>query len=99
MIIGTDTYDEDSIREIIKIRALEEEIQVEEEALNRLTRIGCERSLRYGVQLLSIAAENAKSNGRDKVTLSDVERVDSLFMDVNEAVEHLKKYESLMMKH
>lgn len=99
IIIGTDTYDEDSVREIIRIRAIEEGIEVEEEALKRLTKIGCERSLRYGVQLLSIAAENAKSNGRNKVTLNDVERVDGLFMDVSEAVEHLKKYESLMLKH
>ncbi|MCX8170026.1 MAG: RuvB-like domain-containing protein, partial [Candidatus Methanomethyliaceae archaeon] len=99
IIIGTDTYDEESIREIIRIRAIEERIEVEEEALKRLTKIGCDRSLRYGVQLLSIAAENARSGGRDKVALSDVERVDNLFMDVSEAVEHLKKYESLMMKH
>lgn len=33
------------------------------------------------------------------MTIDDVERVDKLFMDVSEAVEHLKKYESLMLKH
>jgi len=99
IIIGTETYDEESVREIIRIRAIEENIEIEEDALIKLTKIGTERSLRYAVQLLSISAENAKSNGRNRVTLSDVERVDGLFMDVSEAVEHLKKYESLMLRH
>jgi TBP-interacting protein len=99
IIIGTDTYDEESIREILKIRAIEENIEFEDQALERLTKIGHERSLRYAVQLLSIAAENAKIEGRKKITIKDVERVDGLFMDVSEAVEHLKKYEGLMMRH
>ncbi len=99
IIIGTETYDEESVREILKIRAVEEAVEVEEEALKKLTKIGANRSLRYAVQLLSIAAEHAKSSGRNKITSEDVDRVDYLFMDVSEAVQHLKKYEELMMKH
>ncbi|MCD6409878.1 MAG: RuvB-like helicase [Candidatus Verstraetearchaeota archaeon] len=99
IIIGTETYDEESVREILKIRAVEEDVEIGEEALKKLTKIGAERSLRYAVQLLSIAAEHAKSSGRSKITSEDVDRVDYLFMDVSEAVQHLKKYEELMMKH
>lgn len=99
VIIGTETYDPESIREILRIRAREEDIDLDEEALNKLTEIGSKRSLRYSVQLLSIAAENARSRGASKVSVEDVDRVDDLFMDVSEAVEHLRKYESLMLKH
>lgn len=99
IIIGTETYDEASVREIVAIRAREEGVEVEEEALRRLTEIGTKRSLRYAAQLLSIAAEHARSSGSPKVTAKDVERVDGLFMDIGEAVDHLKKYEALMLKH
>ncbi|OYT50109.1 MAG: TATA box-binding protein [Desulfurococcales archaeon ex4484_204] len=99
VIIGTETYDAESIREILKIRATEEDIKLSDGALNKLTEIGARRSLRYAVQLLSIAAENARSRGANEVDAADVDRVDHLFMDVTEAVEHLKKYESLMIRH
>jgi len=97
VIIATHEYDADSIREILKIRAAEEKIKVENDALEKLTEIGSTSSLRYAVQLLSLAAQNAKCAKRDVVTLKDVERVQSLFMDVNQAVEHLKKYEMRML--
>ncbi|MBS7607095.1 RuvB-like helicase [Candidatus Bathyarchaeota archaeon] len=97
VIIATHEYDAESIREILKIRANEEKIKLEKDALERLTEIGSSSSLRYAVQLLSLAAQNAKYMKRDTVTLSDVERVQSLFMDVNQAVEHLKKYEMRML--
>lgn len=58
-----------------------------------------ETSLRYSVQLLSLAAQNAKSAKRKDVSLKDVERVSKLFMDVSEATEHPRKYEDKMMTH
>ncbi|MBS7649361.1 MAG: RuvB-like domain-containing protein [Candidatus Bathyarchaeia archaeon] len=97
VIIATHEYDADSVREILKIRANEEKIKVDEAALKRLTEVGASSSLRYAVQLLSLAAQNARFVKRDIVTLDDVERVQSLFMDVNQAVEHLKKYEMRML--
>jgi len=51
------------------------------------------------VQLLSLAAQNAAAMKRKSVTVEDVERVDSLFMDVGEAGEHLRKYEEKLMHH
>ena len=64
-----------------------------------LTEIGAKSSLRYSVQLLSLAAQNAGTTKRKTVTVKDVERVNSLFMDVNEAAEHLRKYENKLMYH
>ncbi|MEM2112421.1 MAG: RuvB-like domain-containing protein [Candidatus Bathyarchaeia archaeon] len=99
VIIATHEYDAESIQEILRIRTVEEKIKLERDALERLTEIGTKSSLRYAVQLLSLAAQNAKMLKREKVTLEDVERVSSLFMDVGEATEHLKKYEEKLMYH
>jgi len=99
VIIATQEYDADSIREILRIRAREEKITIDNDALEKLTEIGRKSSLRYAVQLLSLAAQNAKAMKRDAVTVEDVERVDLLFMDVTEATEHLRKYEEKLMYH
>jgi len=99
VIIGTHEYDPDSIREILRIRSSEEKVRIENDALERLTEVGSKSSLRYAVQLLSLAAQNARAMKRERVTVEDVERVDKLFMDIGEAAEHLKKYEERMMLH
>jgi len=99
VIIGTHEYDPDSIREILHIRSNEEKVKIEDDALERLTEAGSKSSLRYAVQLLSLAAQNAKTMKRERVTVEDVERVDKLFMDIGEAADHLKKYEKRMMLH
>ena len=99
VIISTQPYDRESIREILKIRAVEEKIEMEDDALEKLTEIGERSSLRYAVQLLSLASQNARRQKREKVTAEDVERVSTLFMDINEAAEYLKKYEERMLTH
>ncbi len=99
VIIATHGYDAESIREILRIRAREEKVTIENEALERLTEIGAKSSLRYAVQLLSLSAQNAKTMKRESITNEDVERVDSLFMDTFEATEHLRKYEEKLMYH
>ncbi len=75
VIIGTDEYDADSIGEILKIRTKEEDIKIQKEALQKLTEVGAKTSLRYSVQLLSLAAQNAKTSKRRKITVEDIERV------------------------
>lgn len=99
VIIGTEVYDRDSIKAILKIRSEEEKINLSNDALEKLADIGERTSLRYAVQLLSMAAQNAKVEGRNSVEVTDVERVSSLFMDVSEAVRHLAKYEERLLKH
>lgn len=99
VIIATHDYDPESIREILRIRSNEEKVKIEKEALERLTEVGSKSSLRYSVQLLSLAAQNARAMGREKVGVEDVNRVDKLFMDIGEAAEHLKKYEEKLMRH
>lgn len=99
VIIGTQEYDVESIGEILRIRSGEEKVELDENALEKLTEIGAKSSLRYSVQLLSLAAQNARAAKREKVTVEDVERVSGLFMDIGEAADHLRKYEEKLMYH
>jgi len=99
VIIATQEYDKESVKEILNIRAGEEKVKIDENALEKLADVGVKSSLRYAVQLLSLAAQNAKRMKREKVTVEDVERVDSLFMDISEASEYLRKYEEKFLTH
>jgi TBP-interacting protein len=99
VIIATQMYDIESVKEILKIRSSEEHIKLEKDALDKLAEIGAKSSLRYVVQLLSLAAQNSKTAKKEKVTIEDVQRVDDLFMDIGEAAEYLRKYEERMMIH
>lgn len=99
VIIGTQGYGPESIREILRIRCEEENIKMKKNAIQRLTDVGSKSSLRYAVGLLSLAAQSAKTAGRDRVTIKDVERVDKLFMDIGEAADYLKQYEDKLMTH
>ncbi len=98
LIINTRPYTPDEIREILKVRAKEEGVKLTDEALEYLTKIGAETSLRYAVQLLTPAYEVAKENEREEVTKSDVERVRRLFADVKTSTEYLREFEEKMMK-
>ncbi len=98
VIITTEKYEPDEIEEILKIRMKEEDIKAEEEALALLKEIGGSTSLRHAVQILSIAGVRARAKGRDKISPKDVEEVKSLFRNVQDAVEYLKKYESELLR-
>jgi TBP-interacting protein len=99
VIIATQLYDTESVKEILRIRSGEEKIKLEKAALEKLAEVGAKSSLRYAVQLLSLAAQNAKSAKKEKVSLEDVQRVDDLFMDMSKAAEYLRKHEEKMMIH
>lgn len=99
VIIMTEEYDAESIREILKIRANEEKVKVSGEALEKLTEIGVRTSLRYAVQLLSFAAQSARIEKRSEVNVDDVNKVNNLFADVGEATKYLRKYEEKLLKH
>ena len=99
VIISTEEYEADSIREILKIRADEEKTSEDERALEKIAEIGSKTSLRYSVQLLSLTAQNSKNTKRKKVAVQDVKRVGKLFMGISEASQHLKKYKEKMKFH
>ncbi|MEM0232786.1 MAG: RuvB-like domain-containing protein, partial [Candidatus Nezhaarchaeales archaeon] len=98
LIIKMRPYTEDEVKEILKVRAKEEGVKLSDDALEVLTKIGVESSLRYAVQLLAPALEIAKYQGRDVVTSEDVKRACEMFIDVKKSVSYLKKYEEMFLK-
>ena len=98
LIIPTRPYNADEIREIIKIRAEELEIELDPPALEELTKIGVENSLRYSVQLLEPALVIAQRNNRSVVKVEDVLEAAKLFSDVKRSIKFVKEYESLLVK-
>ncbi len=98
LIIPTRPYNADEIREIIKIRAHEEEVELEDDALEELVKIGVETSLRYAVQLMEPARIIALNNGRSKISVEDIRNARKLFIDVSQSVKYLKEYEEKFLK-
>ncbi|MDW7974066.1 MAG: RuvB-like helicase [Sulfolobales archaeon] len=97
LIITTTPYSPEEIKEIISIRADEEDVPLSEEALKLLTKLGAERSVRYAVQLLEPARMIAQRRGSAKVETSDVEEASRLFADLKRSVEMVEKYKEFMM--
>ncbi|RLJ08766.1 MAG: TATA box-binding protein [Candidatus Aenigmatarchaeota archaeon] len=98
LIINTKPYSGEAIRKIIEERAKTEKINLEEKALEFLTKLGEETSLRHSIQLLAPAKEIAKSGKKEKITEKDVKRAAKLFVDVRQSVNYLSEIENRMLK-
>ena len=92
LIITTEPYGEADIRTILTIRAEEEDVEMEADALELLTRIGCDTSLRYAIQLITAAALAAARRKAPAVAPEDVARVYGLFIDVRRSVQLMAEY-------
>jgi len=66
---------------IVTIRAKTESILIEESAIEALGDVGVKTSLRYAIQLLTPANILGGINGREKVSVEDIEEVNGLFFD------------------
>ncbi len=98
LIIPMRPYTLDEMREIIKIRADEEDVKLSKDALEALVKIASQRSLRYAVQLMQPARIIAERKGREEVSAEDVEEVAKLFVDLSQSVEFAKRWEEKFMK-
>ncbi len=98
LIIRTRPYTPEEIKEILRIRADEEDIPLTEEALKVLTKIGSERSLRYAMQLMEPSRIIAERNGRTKVLAEDIEEAMKYFVDVKESVKYIQQLEEKFLK-
>jgi RuvB-like protein 2 len=72
---------------------LEEDVQIEDNALGLLTRIGKETSLRYAIQLITAASLNAAKRNAKSVGPEDISRAYHLFVDVKRSTQYLKDYQ------
>ncbi|KAK9318124.1 TIP49 C-terminus-domain-containing protein [Lipomyces starkeyi] len=80
IIISTSPYSPKEIREILHIRAQEEEIEL------------IETSLRYAANLIAVAHLVAAKRKANVVDVDDVKRSYTLFLDKDRSVEYLSQY-------
>jgi TBP-interacting protein len=92
LIITTRPYTRDEIKRILEIRAAEERVKLSPEALEKLTDIGEQSTLRYAVQLLTPSQIIARENGREEITPEDVEKAVKLFSDIRRSVQEVERW-------
>ncbi|CAG5128259.1 unnamed protein product [Candidula unifasciata] len=97
VIISTVPYDEKEIKQILKIRCEEEDVEMSDDALTVLTRIGMETSLRYAIQLITAANLVCRKRKGTEVDVDDIKRVYSLFLDESRSTQFLKEYQQEFM--
>jgi len=93
MIISTVPYSEAEVRRILEIRCEEEDVEMSTDALDLLTKIGMETSLRYSIQMITIASLCCIKRKGTEVGLEDIKRVYSLFVDVKRSTQFLLEYQ------
>ena len=93
VIVSTHPYDVDEIRQILSIRAQEEDVDLTSDALALLTKIGSEAGLRYASNLITTASLMSGKRKAKAVELKDVERSFKLFYDPNRSVKFVEEFE------
>ncbi|XP_064635478.1 ruvB-like 2 [Lineus longissimus] len=97
LIISTSPYDKKEIKEILKIRCEEEDVEMSDEALAILTRIGMEASLRYAIQLITAANLVSRKRKGTEVEMGDIKKVYDMFLDESRSAQFLKEYQQEFM--
>ncbi|KAJ6252657.1 ruvb-like 1 [Anaeramoeba flamelloides] len=98
LIIKTLPYTVNEMAMILNIRAQVEQIKIEEDALEYLSKLGEKSSLRYVIHLLTPSNLLSKIAGRTVVTLKDVKECDTLFFDSKNSAKMLISQEEKFLK-
>ncbi|XP_028395755.1 ruvB-like 2 [Dendronephthya gigantea] len=97
LIITTTPYEANELKQILAIRCEEEDVEIGEEAMGVLTKIGQETSLRYAIQLITAASLVCRKRKGTEVEIDDIKRVYSLFLDECRSSQFLKEYQQEFM--
>merc|ERR1719174_164770 len=92
LIIHTKPYTETEVGEILDIRCEEEEVEMTEDAIALLTRIGTDTTLRYAIHMITAAHLVCQKRQGTEVDIQDIKRVYTLFMDLKRSVKMLEDY-------
>lgn len=99
LIIPTAPYSMEELQQILEVRCAEEQVDVTKEALELLTRIAKETSLRYAIHMIMTSNLVAKKRKASKVQLEHVERCHSLFYDVERSTKYIVEYHDQFLFH
>jgi len=97
MIISTTPYSEDEMRKILTIRCEEEDVEMEDDALDLLTRIAMEASMRYAIQMITTSSLVASKRKGSAVEIQDIKKVYGLFVDLKRSTQFLMEYQKDFM--
>jgi len=97
LIISTSPYTEKDTKQILSIRCEEEDVEMGDDAMLVLTKIGQETSLRYAIQLITCANLVCRKRKGTEVSFDDIKRVYSLFLDETRSSQYLKEYHQEFM--
>jgi RuvB-like protein 2 len=97
LIISTSPYSRDEMRQILKIRSEEEDADLTKDALDLLTEIAVNTSLRYAIHLISTASLVSSKRKAMQIEVEDVRRVYDLFVDVSRSTQFLIEYQKEFM--
>ena len=97
VIINTHPYSGDEIKQILTIRAQEEEVDVSPDALALLTKIGQEAGLRYSSNLISTSQLVSAKRKAKQVSVEDVQRSFQLFYDSARSVKFVSDSEKKLI--
>jgi RuvB-like protein 2 len=99
LIIPTSPYSLDELRDILRVRCGEEQVEMSDDALELLARIATETSLRYAIQMIMTSSLVAKKKNAKKVEIVHIERSHSLFLDVQRSTKFIMEYQDQFLFH
>ena len=97
VIISTQPYQDQEIRDILQLRAQEEDIDISADAMAALTKIGSETGLRYASNLITTSNLLAQKRRAKEVEVSDVKRSYQLFYDPARSVKFVTQFEKRLI--
>ena len=97
MIISTSAYTEGETKKILLIRCEEEDVEMDDGALDLLTRIAMETSLRYAIHMIIASQLCANKRKSSSVTVEDIKRCYGLFVDVKRSTRFLMEHQKEFM--
>ena len=97
MIVSTEPYAHDEVRKILSVRCEEEDVEMADDAMELLARIGIETSLRYAIHMIIAASLAATKRKSGTVEMEDIKRVYRLFVDVKRSTQYLMEYNKEFM--
>jgi len=92
LIISTSPYSLSEMKKILEIRTDEEDVKISADALDLLTKLGMETSLRYAINMITAASLVCLKRKGAEVSIADIKRVYTLFLDVKRSTQYLNEH-------
>lgn len=99
LIIPTAPYQQDELKKILQVRCTEEQVEMTDDALELLSRIANETSLRYAIHMIMTSSLVAKKQKCTTVELKHIERCHKLFYDVQRSTKYIMEYQNQFLFH